>query len=401
MYGLRASGGVIIISTKKGEKGKAKISYDGSMGASLNANFPAFMNGPQFAYYYNVADMMDQLSSGAIANEADYVPTFTSENVAAMLNGDPTDGWDNVNYIDLIYGTGRNQKHNITVQGGSDNNRYFVSVGYLNQQGNIDGYDYDRYTMRANIESKIAERLTFNAGLSGVVGNKQAPRYTSGGSDGSGSSYEVGWFSVSHQTIGMHPYLPIKYTDPASGQEYYTGTIANNQVYPYSPLAALYESGYRTTRSFSGTANMSLQYDIPKVEGLFLKVSGSYDYSTSYNKNLSIPYKIMNHKLSDGTWSLQQDTQDPSNGNALGEGAVLSYRLTGQASINFIRSFAKHNVEALLLAEVRDNNSNNFASYANKIPFTNIAELSNGVPASDPISGASWASRSAGYVFRA
>ncbi len=46
-----------------------------------------------------------------------------------MLNGDPTDGWDNVNYIDKVFGTGINQKHNVTIQGGSDKMRYFASVG--------------------------------------------------------------------------------------------------------------------------------------------------------------------------------------------------------------------------------------------------------------------------------
>ena len=59
VYGLKAAGGVIIITTKKGDKGDTRITYNGSVGASMNANFPKFMNGPQFAYYYNLAQMMD------------------------------------------------------------------------------------------------------------------------------------------------------------------------------------------------------------------------------------------------------------------------------------------------------------------------------------------------------
>ena len=51
VYGLQASGGVIIVTTKKGQKGKTKISYNASVGASLNANFPEFMDGPEFAYF--------------------------------------------------------------------------------------------------------------------------------------------------------------------------------------------------------------------------------------------------------------------------------------------------------------------------------------------------------------
>ena len=66
----------------------------------MNANFPDFMNGPQFAYWYNMAQMMDQLANGTITDRSQYVPYFTQENIAAMQNGDPTDGWDNVDYID-------------------------------------------------------------------------------------------------------------------------------------------------------------------------------------------------------------------------------------------------------------------------------------------------------------
>ena len=152
VYGLQASNGVIIVTTKKGNSGKPKITYNATIGASMNANFPEFMDGPQFAYYYNVAQMMDQLASGAIASESEYVPYFKKAQVDMMLNDDPNDGWDNVNYIDKVFGTGMTQKHNVTVQGGNEQSRYFASFGYLGQQGNIDNYNYDRYNVRANIE---------------------------------------------------------------------------------------------------------------------------------------------------------------------------------------------------------------------------------------------------------
>ena len=208
VYGLQASGGVIIVTTKKGEKGKTKITYNASLGASLNANFPEFMDGPQFAYYYNVAQMMDQLASGTISSDAEYIPYFTKEQVEMMTNGDPTDGWDNVNYIDKVFGTGMTQKHNVTVQGGDDDLRYFASFGYLGQEGNIDNYTYDRYNVRANIESDFAKYFHFNLGVSGVLSNRSTPAFSTGGSD---MGSETGWLSIANQTIQMHPYLPEKY----------------------------------------------------------------------------------------------------------------------------------------------------------------------------------------------
>ena len=398
VYGLKAAGGVIIITTKKGEKGDTRISYNGSVGASMNANFPKFMNGPQFAYYYNLAQMMDQMASGLIASEAEYVPYFSRANVEAMLNGDPTDGWDNVDYTKRVFGTGLTHKHNITVQGGNDKTRYFVSAGYLGQKGNISGYNYRRYNVRANIESRIAKYLVFNLGLSGVVGRRETPRFLSGGSDGTGSGYEVGWFSVAHQVIGMYPFLPEMY------EGYYTGAIASNQSYPNSPLAALALSGNKKTNSFQGTLNAGLTWEFPWLKGLQFKVNGSYDYLNSYNKNLDTTYYVLARtRAEDGTWGWSApmvDVNGAASGNKVGEGSYYAQSITGQASVNYANSFGKHNVDALLLAELRDYRTNSVSAYVQNVPFALLPEIDNGKPTADPVSGYSNASRSAGYVGR-
>ena len=397
VYGLQAAGGVIIITTRKGNKGDTHITYNGSVGASMNANFPRFMNGPQFAYYYNLAQMMDQLASGAIASEDDYEPYYKESDVLAMLNDDPTDGWDNVNYIKKVFGTGITQKHNVTVQGGNDISRYFISGGYLDQKGNIDGYNYRRYNVRANVESRIAKHLVFNAGLTGIVGRRETPRFLSGGSDGDGN-YEVGWFSVAHQVIGMHPYLPEMYDG------YYTGAIANNQAFPNSPLAALYLSGNKKTNSFQGILNGALTWEIPWVKGLEAKVSGSYDYLSSYNKNLDTTYYVIARtRNADGSWGWTNpmvDVNGASDGNKLGEGSWYQQAMTAQASISYANSFGKHNLEALALAEIRDFQSNSLSAYVKNVPFALLPELDNGTPTASPVMGYSNASRSAGYVGR-
>jgi len=397
VYGLKAAGGVIIITTKKGNRGDVHITYNASVGASMNANFPQFMDGPQFAYYYNTAQMMDQMANGAIASASEYVPYFSKENVAAMTNGDPSDGWDNVNYIQKIFGTGITQKHNVTVQGGNEKVRYFVGAGYMDQSGNIEGYDYTRYNLRANIESKIGKHLTFMAGLSGVVGKRTTPRFASGGSD-SVNNGETSFFSIAHQAIGMAPYLPEKMGD------YYTGVMLTNRYYPYSPLAALYESGSKNTKSLSTQANVSLAWDIPWIKGLQLKAGGSYDNSNSYSKNLDTPYyTVVPIRSADGNWTWsgpQVDVNGQADGIKLGEGTVYSESLTGQVSLSYANSFGKHNVEGLILAELRDYETNNLSAYVKNLPFALLPELNNGTPTSSPVAGSSNASRSAGYVGR-
>ena len=392
VYGLSGAGGVMIITTKRGSKEKATITYDGSFGASMNANFPEFMNGPQFAYYYNMADMMDQLASGAISDRSQYVPYFTSENVAAMTNGDPTDGWDNVDYIKKVFGTGFTQKHNVTVRGGNDKVRYYTSFGFLGQNGNIDNFNYKRYNLRANIDSDLSTRLHFKLGLSGVISNRQTPGYVSGGTDSNSYLGEQGFLSVANQTIMMHPYLPEKY------EGLYTASIKRNNSLPQSPLAAIYESGYRKTRGMDLSVNASLAYDIPGVEGLQLKVAGVYDWSNSYNKNLNTPYSVM--AFNAGEYTKKNDPRGVDNGINIGEGTTYWQQMVGQANLSYENTFGKHSIEALALMEVRDTKNNSLAAYAKDLPFAGLPEISEGKPTANPISGASGASRSVGAVFR-
>ena len=393
VYGLQASNGVIIVTTKKGNSGKPKITYNATVGASMNANFPEFMDGPQFAYYYNVAQMMDQLASGAIASETEYVPYFTKDQVEMMLNDDPNDGWDNVNYIDKVFGTGFTQKHNVTVQGGNDNSKYFASFGYLGQKGNIDNFGYDRYNVRTNLESNLAKNFKFTMGLSGVFSNRHTPAFNSGGTDANSELNEQGWLSIANQTIQMHPYLPERYNG------LYTASLKKNTSLPQSPLAAIYESGYKKTRGMDVNANMALSYDVPWVKGLQLKASGSFDYSTSMNKNLNTPFNLMAY--TDGKWKETVDPRGVGNGVNLGEGTSYYQHLTGQAGASYINTFGKHFVEILALAEISDIKSNAHSAYAKQIPFDALPELGYGQPADSPIGGWSDASRSVGYVFRA
>jgi len=390
VYGLKGAGGVMIITTKRGVKEKTSITYDGSYGLSMNANFPKFMDGPQFAYYYNMADMMDQLASGAITDRSQYTPYFTSENIAAMTNGDPTDGWDNVDYISKVFGTGVTQKHNITVTGGNDKARYYTSLGFLDQKGNIDNFGYKRYNLRSNIDSDITSRLHFKLGLSGTVASRHTPGYASGGTDG--GYYEQGWLSIANQTIVMHPYLPETYNG------LYTSTIKKNTSLPQSPLAAIYESGYKKYRSVDLSANATLAYDIPGVEGLQAKISGVYDWSNSYSKLLNTPYSTM--AFIDGSYSKQNDPRGIADGINIGEGSSYWQQMVGQASLEYAGQFGKHGVEALALMEVRETKSNSLAAYAKNLPFSSLPEINQGIPTNNPVSGSSGATRSVGGVFR-
>ncbi len=394
VYGLQGAGGVVIITTKRCTEGKTKVTYDAHFGGSFNANFPKFMNGPQFAHYYNMAQMMDQLASGAITDRSQYVPYFTAENVKAMLNGDPTDGWDNVNYIDKVFGTGFTQKHSVTLQGGNDRTRYFASIGYMGQTGNIDNFTYRRYNMRVNLETNFAKNFNMQIGFSGVVGRVNTPAYEAGGGDMEGQTYyETGYLSIANQTIQMHPYLPEKIDG------LYTASIKRNTLQPQSPLAAIYQSGSKKTRSTDITVNFTLTYDIPLLKGLQAKISGSYQNLSSHNKNLNTPYSVMAYNGS--TFTRYEDPRGTDMGVNIGEGLYSYESLIGQGGFNYAGKFGQNNLTAMLVGELRDARSNDMSAYGQKIPFVQIPELGFAQPTTSPIGGWSYRSRSIGYIFRA
>lgn len=385
VYGLQGAGGVIIITTKKGKEGKSQITYNGSYGVSINANFPKFLDGPSYALYYNKALEMDGNS-----------PVFTKSQIEKMTNGDDTDGWGNTNWLDLIFGTGHNQQHSVSLQGGTESIKYFTSLGYMDQEGNIKNYTYKRYNVRANIDANFAKNWKFGISLDGQFGKSQRPGYEAGGSGTAGDP----WMTVVNQAINSRPYLPVMYdglyvaTPNASGQ-------------PNSPIAALNSSGKFNTYSHSLKSNINLQYDLPSVKGLFFKVTGSYDYYTSRNKNLSTPYYVNMSRIPDtNTSDITFDKVIDARGStfySLGEGLSESTQLIGQGSINYVSTIAqKHHVDAMALSEIRDYKSNYFAAYGkstNSI-FESLPELGLAQPADQPIAGGSNQTRSIGYVFR-
>ncbi|MEG2061007.1 MAG: TonB-dependent receptor [Alistipes sp.] len=385
IYGLKSAGGVVIITTKKGERGECTINYTGSFGASTNANFPRFLDGPEFAYYYNKGLEMDGQK-----------PIFTQEMVDKMCNGDDSDGWGNTDWVKKTFGTGFNQKHNVTVQGGNDRIRYFSSLGYQNQKGNIDNFTFKRYNLRSNVEAQIARSLKFSLNIAGSFGDQNSPGFAAGGSEGGGGS-EM-WMSIAHQAISAHPYLPTTYEGlPVASP----GAAGRGS----SPLASVNDSGYNRNKSLNVQTTIGLEWKLPWVDGLTARVNGSYDHGYSTSKILATPYSIMQAEMpsasqSDIVYAKKVDVRDNTY-NTLGEGLSRSTQMVGNFSLNYVKTFAEnHHLDVMLLGELRDYKENSFAAYGKGLPFVELPELDYTQPADSPISGHSDASRSAGFVGR-
>lgn len=383
VYGLDASG-AFIVTTKRGKNEKLTISYTGMTGISQNANQQKWLDGPGYAYWYNKARNMDGDSE-----------VFTSEMVENMRNG--TNGWGNTNWYDKVFGTGFKQHHNVSATGGGEKVHFFTSIGYYNEKGNIDNFDFDRLNLRSNIDAKLTKNLTFELGVSGRVETRNAPRYSANPND---------WLNVPQQIIRALPYVPE--TMDKDGKTYFVSTPTASS--PVNPLGAINESGYAKSHRAYFQSTFSLKYDAPWLKGLSFKFQGAYDLTYNFTKSLSIPFKAMimnlpNANTKELTYYLGNDAG--GNNTNLSESSSRAYDFTTQTGAYYDHKFGKHAVNAMALMETRENKSNALSAAGSGLNFILLDELNqitnqtgNGQEKYPTIGGYSGQTRVAGFVGR-
>jgi TonB-dependent starch-binding outer membrane protein SusC len=130
IYGSRGANGVVIITTRKGVSGKLKVNYNNNIGIRQAANLVEMANSAEFRNYSQ----------------------------AAVGIAPPASTYD-TDWYDQILRTAFQQSHNISVSGGTDNATHFLSIGYLTDEGIINGNDFQRFTARINEDFKLSDRL--------------------------------------------------------------------------------------------------------------------------------------------------------------------------------------------------------------------------------------------------
>ena len=169
LYGSRAANGVILITTKQGKKGQAKVSFKAQMSSSkLPSGGDNLMNASEhYALYYggfynnNIAKGMSSEEASAAANKSTQSMYGRNPyNVANPLDasGDLTSGAQlmiDTDWLDEVFRTGMSQEYDISVNGGNEKSKYFISMGYMNQEGIVIGSDFERYSGRANVSTEI------------------------------------------------------------------------------------------------------------------------------------------------------------------------------------------------------------------------------------------------------
>lgn len=148
IYGSRAANGVVVITTKKGKKGKAKVTYDGWLGWTKPTRMWKMLNAQQYMEIKN-----EGLTN--VGNTARYLPTNGPD-------GKPID----TDWSDVIYRDGVSHSHNMSVSGANEYTSYYFSFGYTNQEGIIRKNNFDRKTVRFNVDHKVNNWFTLGVNAS-------------------------------------------------------------------------------------------------------------------------------------------------------------------------------------------------------------------------------------------
>lgn len=330
VYGAQAGNGVILVTTKRGQTGKPKITLNSSYTQQRITNFPRPLNGAQFADWDNEADV----NRGIPESEQ----RFTAEQVQKYYEGTdpafPSTDWFALSTRPFA----PQQQHNLSIRGGSEKIKYFGLIGYLDQETfwKNNGGDFQRYNIRSNIDAEITEGLTMQLGFASINEVRKFPA-REGGDDS-----RALWQDL--QTTS--PVYASSFPDPTKLP------FAENPV-GGSILASsdIDKIGYNLGESQFVQVNAALNYDLPFVEGLSARVFANYEQNYSANKTFNKPAPFYSYNPNteeyqlEGTWSPQASVKERRGRSRI---------ITNQLSLNYDRTFGDHSISALALYETID-----------------------------------------------
>lgn len=274
IYGSRSAGGVIIVTTKKGTRGKPVFNYSYGYSIDTRTKNSDLTSGVEVAELYGrINGEADPAGWAWSQEEIDHIRTINN-------------GWG-YDQLDAVWRNPVTQTHNFSVNGGSEKVRYFGAASYVKQEGFLKPYTYDKYNIRMNVTADITKDLEVFAGLA-IYNTFQ------GNAVFENAEANYGKLRV------WQPDQPV-YTD--SGKHIDFGWIANNGA------SVDGKGGYNKSQMLKPQAVISATYKAPFLKGLSAKISYSRSWVHDLNKIYYTNYDLYQVKKS-GTHNHIFSTKD-------------------------------------------------------------------------------------------
>ena len=339
IYGVRAANGVILITTKQGRTSdKLNVSYAGSYTYQTPGVVPDFVDG------YNWALMRNEVRPG----------TFNEEALQKLQDGSDPDRYANTDWLDEVLRNANMHQHHLSVNGGSENVRYMVSVSYSNQDGIMKETGVERISFRSNLDTNY-KRFNFGMNVSGTKSDVEAPAVAPSGEGG--IMRYVSWFT--------RPTVPVKYSNGHYG--YVDGSMTNAEDVK-NPLE-LMSLGNRTNERwrFTGKAYAGIQI----WEGLKFQTSFAYAFDLNATKSYS-PKSPARYDADGNVLKTAGET------NQLSDYWYRNATWTNENLLTFKRMFGKHDLSVLLGHSIIGSRYYTDTAAIQGFPTENIYELSGG-----------------------
>ena len=362
VYGVRGANGVILITTKKGEVGKPAINVRTEFGFTSPTKRPKMTNSAQWAELYNEA-----------IGRAHYSP----EEIQIYRDHSDLDLYPDVNWFDALFDDmAANQRVNLSITGGGDNIKYYVSGSFYNESsiyknaGNIYGYNsairYNKFNFRANVDLNLTKSTVLNVNLANIYEKSFGPGY--GDNDNDIWSYA---FQTSPNAF------PVQYSDGMlSGPSTDSG---------FNPWNMLVHSGYREQFWNSAQSLIGVTQDFGELweplKGLTANIKFSWDaWNTTLQRRSKTPtFYHARGRDNQGNLTYDDNNQDgewdpihtgsESLNFLIGRSGTMTRYLEG--SLNYNHVFDNHRVGALLLYNQKIHTNTQAGSGDAALPYKN------------------------------
>jgi TonB-linked SusC/RagA family outer membrane protein len=348
IYGAQAANGVILITTKRGRLGKPEITFN------VNAGYNQPTKIPKMADAATYATMLNEIAEYGNAQ----LP-FSKDDIQKFADG--TDPWGHPNtdwFASVLKKRSAQNSYNMTVSGGTESLRYFVSLGTKTQEGNYyhSGTKYNQYDFRSNLDGKITKDISLAFDVTGRMEDRNFPTRSAG--------------DIFRMIMRGKPNLPAYWPDGTPGPDIEYG---NNPA-----VISTDATGYDRDKNYVLNTNLRLNIDIPWVKGLSVTGNAAIDKGFDFRKLWQTPWYLY-------TWD---GTSRDANGKPvlvkgkrgfdapqLTEYAADNISTTINALLNYDRTFGDHGIKFLAGIEEIKGNGDNFSASKQHYVSTAIDQL--------------------------
>jgi TonB-linked SusC/RagA family outer membrane protein len=349
IYGAQAANGVILVTTKRGKTGKPLITYSGNYANTQPTRLQSLMSSSQYAVAEN-----EYLVNNGLTKK------WSDQDITLFQNGTDPLQHPNTQWYDITFRKWTpQQQHNISLSGGTEAIKYFISGQILDQDRVFkenDGLGLQRYQLRANIDAQITKRLSVGIDM----------------------NYSKNEIENAYDT-NYRPFFQVKMMLPNT-VAYYPNGLPGNAPFGINPalMGSSSKYGYNRENSFGYNTKISFKLDLSQLtNGLFLEGFGNFgDGSQNFEKFFRQSY-FYTYDPSNGSyvkWPTGQITQSPE----LRETNNRSQSKTYNIKLGYQHTFGDHAIDAFAAAEQSTSTYAGFWAYRKNFLTDQLPVLSAG-----------------------